>query len=102
MLDDVSDAKVSWSDDIDDVLRGDITAAVAYVTPAGGAVATAGAPCGIDDRAGGARGGPPCGVDGRAAGAGGFTTSLGFGKKLERIVRDPKVALAYHARHHGL
>ena len=86
MLDDVSDAKVSWSDDIDDVLRGDITAAVAYVTPAGGAVATAVAPCGIDER---------------AAGAVGFTTSLGFGKKLERIVREPKVALAYHARQHG-
>ena len=86
MLDDVSDAAVPWSDEVDDVLRGDITTAVAYVTPAGGAVATAVAPCGIDDR---------------AAGAVGFTTSLGFGKKLERIVRDPKVALAYHARQHG-
>jgi hypothetical protein len=31
----------------------------------------------------------------------GFTTSLGFGRKLERIVRDPHVALAYHARDHG-
>ncbi len=78
---------VTWSDEVDEVLRGDITAAVAYVTPAGGAVVTAVAPCGIDDR---------------AAGAVGFTTSLGFGKKLERIVRDPKVALAYHARQHGL
>ena len=68
------------------MLRGDITAAVAYVTPAGGAVVTAVAPCGIDDR---------------DAGAVGFTTSLGFGKKLERIVRDPHVALAYHARQHG-
>jgi hypothetical protein len=86
MLDDVTDAPVPWSDAVDDVLRGDITAALAYVTPAGGAVATAVAPCGIDDR---------------AAGAVGFTTSLGFGKKLERIVRDPKVALAYHARQHG-
>ena len=77
---------VAWSDEVDDVLRGDITAAVAYVTPAGGAVVTAVAPCGIDDR---------------DAGAVGFTTSLGFGKKLERIVRDPHVALAYHARQHG-
>ena len=31
----------------------------------------------------------------------GFTTSLGFGKKLERIIADPHVALAYHARGHG-
>ena len=31
----------------------------------------------------------------------GFTTSLGFGRKLERIIRDPHVALAYHARDHG-
>jgi hypothetical protein len=75
-----------WSDQVDDVLRGDITAAVAYVTPAGGAVVTAVAPCGIADR---------------DRGTVGFTTSLGFGKKLERIVRDPKVALAYHARQHG-
>jgi hypothetical protein len=31
----------------------------------------------------------------------GYTTSLGFGKKLERIVADPHVALAFHAREHG-
>jgi hypothetical protein len=31
-----------------------------------------------------------------------FTTSLGFGKKLERLRRDPRMALAYHAREHGL
>jgi hypothetical protein len=30
-----------------------------------------------------------------------FTTSLGFGKKLKRIEREPRVALAYHAREHG-
>ena len=63
MLDDVADAAVPWSDEVDEVLRGDITAAVAYVTPAGGAVVTAVAPCGIDDR---------------DAGAVGFTTSLGL------------------------
>jgi hypothetical protein len=43
----------------------------------------------------------PCGSADRATGAVGFTTSLGFGKKLERIVREPRVALAYHAREHG-
>jgi hypothetical protein len=77
---------VCWPDAVDDVIRGDITVAAAYVTPAGGAVVTAVAPCGIGRR---------------DAGVVGFTTSLGFGKKLERIIRDPRVALAYHARDHG-
>jgi hypothetical protein len=69
-----------------DVVRGDLTAALASVTPTGGAVVTAVAPCGMADE---------------AHDAVGFTTSLGFGRKLERIVREPKVALAYHAREHG-
>jgi hypothetical protein len=77
---------VSWPDDVDDVLAGDLTAALAYVTPAGGAVVTAVSPIGLRDRAGGT-------VT--------FTTSLGLGKKLERIKRDPRVALAFHAREHG-
>ena len=77
---------VRWSDDVHDVIIGDITAAVAYITPAGGAVVTAVAPCGIERR---------------DEGVVGFTTSLGFGKKLERIIRDPHIALAYHSREHG-
>src|SRR5437763_3543968 len=82
----MTDGPVGWSDAADEVFRGDITVAAAYVTPAGGAVAVGVAPCGLADR---------------ARGAVGFTTSLGFGKKLDRIVRDPHVALAYHARDHG-
>ena len=77
---------VRWSADVDEVFRGDLTAAAAYLTPAGGAVVTGVAPCGLADR---------------EAGVIGFTTSLGFGKKLERIIRNPRVALAYHARAHG-
>jgi hypothetical protein len=77
---------VRWSDNVHEVITGDITAAVAYITPAGGTVVTAVAPCGIERR---------------DQGAVGFTTSLGFGQKLERIVRDPHVALAYHSREHG-
>lgn len=77
---------VQWSAEADEVITGDITAALAYITPAGGAVVTAVAPCGL------AR---------RDEGVIGFTTSLGFGRKLERIVADPNVALAYHARDHG-
>jgi hypothetical protein len=77
---------VPWSEEIDDVLGGDLTAALTYLTPAGGAVATCVAPVGLRDR---------------QAGWVGFTTSLGFGKKLDRIQRDPHVALAFHAREHG-
>lgn len=77
---------VCWSDEADDVIKGDLTAAAAYLTPAKGAVVTAVAPCGLGQR---------------EAGVLGFTTSLGFGKKLERIVPDPHVALAFHSRDHG-
>jgi nitroimidazol reductase NimA-like FMN-containing flavoprotein (pyridoxamine 5'-phosphate oxidase superfamily) len=77
---------VSWDDDVDEILRADLTAALGYRTPAGGAVVMAVAPIGLHDRA-----------EGRV----GFTTSLGFSKKLERIAKDPRVALAFHAREHG-
>jgi hypothetical protein len=79
-------SKLTWSDDVDAIIGGDLTAGLAYVTPAGGTVLSAVAPIGIRDR---------------EAGTVGFTTSLGFGRKLDRITRDPKVALAYHTRQHG-
>jgi hypothetical protein len=75
-----------WNDELDEVLAGDLTAGLAYVTPAAGAVVTAIAPVGLRDR---------------EEGTVGFTVFLGFGRKLERIARDPHVALAYHARDHG-
>src|SRR6476659_8464637 len=78
---------VTWSDAVDDIITGDLTTGVAYVTPAGGVVVTAVAPIGLRDR---------------DAGTVGFTTSLGFGRKLDRLRADPRVALAYHAREHGL
>lgn len=77
---------VSWDDEVDSILTGDLTGALGYRTPAGGVVVQAVAPIGLVDR---------------AAGTIGFTTSLGFSKKLERIARDPRVAMAYHAREHG-
>ena len=43
----------------------------------------------------------PVGLRDREAGTVGFTTSLGFGRKLDRIRENPRVALAYHAREHG-
>jgi hypothetical protein len=75
-----------WSDVDDQIIGGDLTAALAYLTPAGGAVPTPVAPIGQRDR------------EARTVT---FTTSLGFGRKLERIKRNPRVALAYHAREHG-
>src|SRR6059058_1240798 len=79
-------ASVDWPDEIDEVIGGDLTAAVSYITPAGGAVVTAVAPIGLRDR---------------SSGTVSFTTSLGFGRKLDRIEKDPRIALAYHAREHG-
>jgi hypothetical protein len=75
-----------WSDAEDAIIGGDLTAALAYLTPAGGAVVTPVAPIGLRDR---------------EAGTVKFTTSLGFGRKLERMRSNPRVALAYHAREHG-
>src|SRR5213082_1173718 len=76
----------AWPDDVDRIIDGDMTAALAYVTPAGGAVVTAVAPIGLRDR---------------SSGTVSFTTSLGFGRKLDRIEKDPRIALAFHAREHG-
>ena len=73
---------ITWPDDVDEIIGGDLTAALAYVTPAGGAVVTAVAPIGLRDRAAG-------------------TVTFGLGRKLERIARNPRVALGYHAREHG-
>jgi hypothetical protein len=75
-----------WSDREDEVLGGDLTAALAYVTPAAGVVLAAVAPIGLRDR---------------EHATVSFTTSLGFGRKLDRIRLNPNVALAYHAREHG-
>jgi hypothetical protein len=78
---------VTWPDHVDEIIGGDLTAALGYATPAGGAVALAVAPIGLRDR---------------DRGIVSFTTSLGFAKKLDRIRQEPRVALAYHAREHGL
>ncbi len=77
---------VTWDDEVEEILAGDLTVGLGYRTPAGGVVVQAVAPIGLSDR---------------AAGTVGFTTSLGFSKKLERIARDPRVGMAFHAREHG-
>jgi hypothetical protein len=78
---------VRWPDTLDQVLGGDLTAALASVTPASGVVLIPVTGLGLRDR---------------EAGTVTVTTSLGLWKKLARMRRDPHVALAYHTREHGL
>ena len=78
---------VGWSDEIDEILAGDLAAGFAYLTPARGVVITPMAPLGLRDR---------------NAGTVTLSTSLGLWKKLDRVRRNPGVAVAYHARDHGL
>jgi hypothetical protein len=77
---------VSWSDEVDEILTGDLAAGFAYLTPAKGVVIVPMAPLGLRDR---------------EAGTVTLTTSLGLWKKLDRVRRNPGVAVAYHAREHG-
>lgn len=77
---------VTWDDDIDEIIAGDAAVGFASVTPARGVVIVPMAPLGLRDR---------------DAGTITITTSLGLPKKIERLRRNPSVALAYHAREHG-
>jgi hypothetical protein len=78
---------VSWTDDVDEILASDLAAGFAYLTPAKGVVITPMAPLALRDR---------------QAGTVTLTTSQAMWKKLDRIRRNPGVAVAYHAREHGL
>src|SRR3954467_12088053 len=78
---------VQWDDDVDEILTSDAAAGLSYATPAGGVVGIPMAPLGLRDR---------------EAGTVTVTSSLGLPKKLERLRRNPRVALSYHAREHGL
>jgi hypothetical protein len=77
---------VTWSDEVDEILAGDLAVGLAYLTPAKGVVVVPMAPLGLRDR---------------EAGTVTVTTSLGLWKKLDRVRRNPGVAIAYHAREHG-
>jgi len=79
-------AGAGWGDEADAILDGDVATALAYLTPARGAVVAPITTCGVRDR---------------EAGTVTFTTSLAFGRKLERMRREERVALAFHAREHG-
>jgi len=77
---------IRWSDEVDEILTGDLAAGLAYLTPAKGVVIAPMAPLGLRNR---------------EAGTVTLTTSLGLWKKLDRVRRNPGVAVAYHARDHG-
>jgi hypothetical protein len=77
---------ITWPDEVDEIMAGDLAAALAYATPARGTVITPMAPLGLRDR---------------EAGTITLTTSLGLWKKLDRMRANPNVAVAYHARDHG-
>lgn len=77
---------VPWSDAAQEAMAGDLVTAFAYGTPAGGCVVIPVSPTGLVDR---------------DAGAVGMTTSLAFNGKLRNVLRDSRVAMAYHTREHG-
>ena len=78
---------VSWTDDVDEILASDLAVGLAYLTPARGVVITPMAPLALRDR---------------DAGTVTLTSSQAMWKKLDRVRRNPGVAIAYHAREHGL
>lgn len=78
---------VTWTDEVDEILASDLAAGFAYLTPARGVVITPMAPLALRDR---------------EAGTVTLTTSQGMWRKLDRIRGNPGVAIAYHAREHGL
>ncbi len=78
---------VTWTDDVDEILASDLAAGFAYLTPARGVVISPMAPLALRDR---------------DAGTITLTSSQAMWKKLDRIRRNPGVAIAYHARDFGL
>jgi hypothetical protein len=77
---------VTWPDEIDAVLGGDHVIGLGYVTPAHGVVVTPVTNFALRDRA-----------RGRIA----VNSSVGAWRKLDRIRRNPRVALAFHTRAHA-
>ncbi|WP_084693188.1 pyridoxamine 5'-phosphate oxidase family protein [Actinomadura atramentaria] len=77
---------VSWPDPVDDIVGGDQAVMLASVTPASGAALVPVTNFAVRDR---------------EAGTMTFNSALGGWKKLERIKRNPRVALAFHTRAHG-
>ncbi len=78
---------VTWSDEVDEIMAGDLAVGLAYLTPAKGVLISPMATLGLRDR---------------EAGTVTLSSSLALWKKLDRMRRNPGVAVAYHAREHSL
>ena len=77
---------VRWPALVDDIFGGDQVVALASVTPAGGVVVAPVTNFALRDR---------------RTGTLTVNSSIGAWKKLQRILRNPHVALAFHTRTHG-
>lgn len=77
----------AWPDPVETVVEGDHVVMLAYVTPASGVVLTPVTNFGPHDR---------------RAGTMTVNSSVGAPKKLDRVRRNPHVALAFHTRAHAL
>lgn len=77
---------VTWPDSVDEVFAGDQAVMLAYPTPLGGVVLTPVTNFATRDR---------------VAGTITVNSSIGAWRKLDRIRRDPRVALAFHTRTHS-
>ena len=75
-----------WPETVDEILDGDQAVALAYVTPASGVVIAPVTNFGVRDR---------------ERGTITVNSSVAAWKKLDRIRRNPHVALAFHTREHG-
>jgi hypothetical protein len=75
-----------WPPEVCEILGGDLTVGIGMPTRMGGVSLSTVTTLGMHDP-----------TDGTVS----FTTSLGFGRKLERIADDPRIAVAYHTRQHG-
>jgi hypothetical protein len=78
---------LSWPDAVDEILDGDHALMLAYATPAKGVVLLPVSNFAVLDRAAGV--------------VSSVNTSVGAWRKLERIRRNPHVALAFHTREHA-
>lgn len=79
---------ISWPQTVEEILVGDQTIMLATVTPASGVVLLPMTNCVLRDR--------------ETATLQAVNTSVGVRRKLDRIRANPRVALAYHSREHGL
>jgi hypothetical protein len=76
-----------WPDDVDEILGGDQVVALAYTTPADGVILTPLTNFGLRNR--------------EAGRLNAVNSSVAAWRKLDRIRRSPRIALAYHTRTHG-